>query len=59
MSEDFNNLNDIANGSLKMIRCEDIESLAVLYSCDELDEAARRTRCARRAVLHMRRRRLA
>ncbi len=24
-----------------MIRCEDIESLAVLRACDELDEAAR------------------
>ena len=41
MTENSNNLNESLNDRLTMIRCEDIESLAVLYSCDELDVAAR------------------
>jgi HEAT repeats len=31
----------IAQNSRKVIRCEDVEVLSILYSCDELDAAAR------------------
>ena len=45
MTENSNNLsgsvNQGRNDRLSKTRCDDIESLAVLYACDELDAAAR------------------
>ena len=39
MSENLNNAGQFNNSMT--VRCEEIESLAILYSCDELDPAAR------------------